>query len=106
MLQFVGHTRELGAPPRTLCTPLYSQNAGWYSIILQRFLLGGLAIAVPGEVHGLYQAWREYHQLPWETLVQPAIKLAREGFPISAAVAEALREEDMVKKIKNDPGLR
>ena len=106
MLQFVGHTRELGVPPCTLCTPLYSQNTGWYSIILQRFLLGGLAIAVPGEVHGLYQAWREYHQLPWETLVQPAIKLARECFPISAAVAEALREEDMVKKIKNDPGLR
>lgn len=76
------------------------------SIILQRFLLGGLAIAVPGEVHGLRRAWSDYHQLPWETLVQPAINLSRKGFPISAAVAEALSEEDMVKKIKNDPGLR
>ena len=76
------------------------------SIILQRFLLGGLAIAVPGEVHGLRRAWSDYHQLPWGTLVQPAINLSREGFPISAAVAEALSEEDMVKKIKNDPGLR
>ena len=105
MLQFEGHTRELDAPPCTLCTPLYSQNAGWYSIIL-RFLLGGLAIAVPGEVHGLLRAWREYHQLPWETLVQPAINLARDGFAISAAVAEVLREKDMIMKIKNDPGLR
>ena len=101
MLQFEGHTRELNAPPCTLCTP----NAGWYSIIL-RFLLGGLAIAVPGEVHGLHRAWREYHQLPWETLVQPAINLARDGFAISAAVAEVLREKDMIMKIKNDPGLR
>ena len=106
MLQFEGHTRELDAPPCTLCTPLYSQNAGWYSIILQRFLLGGLAIAVPGEVHGLRRAWREYHQLPWETLVQPAIDLARDGFPISTAVAEVLSEKDMVMKVKNDSGLR
>ena len=106
MLQFEGHTRELGAPPCTLCTPLYSQNAGWYSIILQRFLLGGLAIAVPGEVHGLRRAWREYHQLPWETLVQPAIDLARDGFPISTAVAEVPSEKDMVLKVKNYSGLR
>jgi len=73
---------------------------------LQHFFLGGLAIAVPGEVHGLRRAWREYHQLPWETLVQPAIDLAREGFPISAAVAEALSEKNMVTDIKDDSGLR
>ena len=106
MLQFVGHTREFDAPPCTPCTPLSSQAAGWYSIILQRFLLGGLAIAVPGEVHGLRRAWREYHHLPWEKLVQPAIDLARDGFAISAAVAEALSEEDILMKIKNDSGLR
>ena len=68
-------------------------------------LLGGLAIAVPGEVRGLRRAWRKYHRLPWETLVQPAIDLARNGFPISAAVADALND-DMVEKIKKDKGLR
>ena len=68
-------------------------------------LIGGLAIAVPGEVHGQYQAWKQYGRLPWKDLVQPAINLARNGFPISAAVAEALND-DMVKKIKEDPGLR
>ena len=68
-------------------------------------LLGGLAIAVPGEVRGLPRAWWDYHRLPWETLVQPAIDLARNGFPISAAVADALND-DMVEKIKKDKGLR
>ena len=73
---------------------------------LQHFFLGGLAIAVPGEVHGLHRAWKEYHQLPWETLVQPAIDLARDGFPISAAVAEVLSEKKMAIDIKDDSGLR
>ena len=68
------------------------------------FFQGGLAIAVPGEVHGQYKAWKEYGRLPWEALVQPAINLAREGFEISTAVADALKE--MVEKIKTDPGLR
>ena len=70
-----------------------------------RFLLGGLAIAVPGEVSGLYRAWKEYGWLPWKDLVKPAINLAIEGFKISDAVAEALNK-DMVEIIKTDPGLR
>ena len=68
------------------------------------FFQGGLAIAVPGEVHGQYKAWKEYGWLPWEALVQPAINLAREGFLLSTAVADVSKE--MVEKIKTDPGLR
>ena len=70
------------------------------------FLPGGLAIAVPGEVNGLYRAWKEYGWLPWKDLVQPAINLSREGFEISKAVADVLKEHTMVEKIKTDPGLR
>lgn len=45
--------------------------------------IGPLAIGVPGTVAGLWKAHQELGSLPWEALVEPAIKLAREGIPIS-----------------------
>jgi gamma-glutamyltranspeptidase/glutathione hydrolase len=44
---------------------------------------GCLAIGVPGTVAGLYKAHQSYGVLEWATLVQPAIDLASEGFPIT-----------------------
>ncbi|KAA8546871.1 hypothetical protein F0562_003300 [Nyssa sinensis] len=44
---------------------------------------GALSIAVPGELSGLHQAWKQYGRLPWERLVRPAEQLARKGFKIS-----------------------
>ena len=60
---------------------------------------------MPGEVHGHYQAWKQHGRLKWRDLVQPAIDLAKNGFEISAAVAQALNDE-IVEKIKEDAGLR
>ncbi|KAL0480377.1 glutathione hydrolase, partial [Acrasis kona] len=37
---------------------------------------GGLAIAVPSEVKGLYTAHKQYGKLDWKVLVEPAINLA------------------------------
>ena len=68
------------------------------------FCLGGLAIAVPGEVKGLYAAWKKYGKLPWQELVQPAINLTRDGFHIQLRLHEATEELRLV--IENDPGLR
>ncbi|XP_044174187.1 glutathione hydrolase 1 proenzyme-like [Acropora millepora] len=68
--------------------------------------IGGLAIAVPGEVKGMYQASQKYGRLPWRELVEPAIELARDGFEISAALAEALEQRDIKELIDEDPGLR
>ena len=100
-----GAESRFGAFRDTLCPPLdWSACAQVSDEFTTFFFQGGLAIAVPGEVHGQYKAWKEYGRLPWEALVQPAINLAREGFRLSATVAAALKE--MVEKIKTDPGLR
>jgi gamma-glutamyltranspeptidase/glutathione hydrolase len=48
------------------------------------------AVGVPGTVAGLHIAWKDHGKLPWRRLVEPAIKLARDGFPISEGLARSL----------------
>lgn len=54
--------------------------------------LGALAAGVPGTVAGLQRAHSLYGALPWRELVEPAISLARDGFPVSDRLASSLRE--------------
>ena len=63
-----------------------------------------MAIAVPGEVRGFHTIWKKYGKLPWATLVEPSIKLARYGFPLPPPVEVAMKRSE--KKIRADPGLR
>ncbi|XP_038883527.1 glutathione hydrolase 1-like [Benincasa hispida] len=46
-------------------------------------VVGALSVAVPGELAGLHEAWKQHGKLPWARLVQPAERLARLGFNIS-----------------------
>jgi gamma-glutamyltranspeptidase/glutathione hydrolase len=63
---------------------------------------GGLAVAVPGEVRGLGELVRRWGKLPFRRCVEPALRLASRGFPVSwrlardlgAVVAEAAKESD------------
>jgi gamma-glutamyltranspeptidase / glutathione hydrolase len=48
------------------------------------------AVAVPGTVRGLAAAHRRFGTLPWSQLLQPAIRLATEGFPINASLTDLL----------------
>jgi gamma-glutamyltranspeptidase/glutathione hydrolase len=52
-----------------------------------------LAVGVPGTVAGLHLAWKENGSLPWERLVEPAIRLARDGFPVTFGLAQSIAEE-------------
>lgn len=44
---------------------------------------GALSVAVPGELLGLHEAWKQYGKLPWSRLVRPAAHFAYNGFRIS-----------------------
>jgi gamma-glutamyltranspeptidase / glutathione hydrolase len=50
-----------------------------------------LAVGVPGTVAGLHLAWKEQGKLPWKRLVEPAVALARDGFPVSEGLAHSLK---------------
>jgi gamma-glutamyltranspeptidase / glutathione hydrolase len=52
-----------------------------------------LAVGVPGTVAGLHLAWKEQGKLPWKRLVEPAVALARDGFPVSDGLARSLKAE-------------
>ena len=43
----------------------------------------GLASGVPGELRGLEYLHNNYGLLPWEDLIMPAVKVARDGFPVT-----------------------
>ncbi len=55
-----------------------------------RHRAGAWAAGVPGTVRGLGLAHARWGKLAWADLVQPAARLAREGFPISADLARSL----------------
>ena len=52
-------------------------------------LVGHLAAGVPGSVAGLWEVHRRYGSKPWTELLRPAIRLAADGFPVSAGIARA-----------------
>ncbi|HZY83069.1 MAG TPA: gamma-glutamyltransferase [Cyclobacteriaceae bacterium] len=53
---------------------------------------GHLASGVPGSVDGMTEAYREFGTLPWPDLIQPAIDLAINGFPLTQREAGWMNE--------------
>ena len=55
---------------------------------------GSLAVGVPGAVAGMEAAYERFSQLKdWNKLLEPAISLARNGFPLTALQAENLNKK-------------
>jgi gamma-glutamyltranspeptidase/glutathione hydrolase len=66
------------------------------NVIPNKSTLGGLAVGVPGTVAGLVALHEKFGTLPWETLVQPAIDLARKGYVVTT------KQEQSFKSKKDD----
>ena len=48
-------------------------------------LVGAGSVAVPGSLAAVERAWQRFGRLPWRELFEPAIRAARDGFPLPAA---------------------
>jgi gamma-glutamyltranspeptidase/glutathione hydrolase len=58
---------------------------------LSESIVGWRAPGVPGTVRGLEMASRKYGRKSWKDLVMPAVKLARDGFPVSYMLSASLK---------------
>jgi gamma-glutamyltranspeptidase/glutathione hydrolase len=89
------------APARAF-RDMYLDSAG--NPVAERSLAGHLASGVPGSVDGMVQAHAKYGSLPWSELIQPAIDLARNGFPLTKREAKNLTDEqESLKKYNTVP---
>jgi len=63
----------------------------------------GLSVGTPGALHALKTAHRKYGKIKWEKLFAPAIKIARDGYPISQKMFANLKS---IQHLKDSDGLR
>ena len=63
-------------------------------------VVGGKSVGVPGVVRMLEMVHKTHGKLPWRELFQPAIQLARQGFPISPLLYDRLSKEKYLPQIE------
>ncbi len=71
----------------------------WAKVREDRNVHGPLSVAVPGVVDGMRVAYEHFAELPWSTLLQPAIGCAEEGLLIDWFAVEAIASaaQDLVR---------
>jgi gamma-glutamyltranspeptidase / glutathione hydrolase len=74
--------------PAAAYRDMYLDESGEYLQDLSR--VGALAVGVPGTVEGMITALEHHGRLPLEVVMEPAIRLAREGYPLSFTMANDL----------------
>ncbi|MDQ1898870.1 gamma-glutamyltransferase [Paracoccus sp. WLY502] len=60
----------------------------------RRNMVGPSAVAVPGNLRGWFLMQRRHGRLPWADVVDPAIRVAARGFPVSPYLHGAIREHE------------
>jgi gamma-glutamyltranspeptidase/glutathione hydrolase len=67
--------------PAAATANMYLDGKG--NVMAEASVVGYRAIAVPGSVAGLVYAEKKYGKLSLERVIQPAIRLAQDGFPLA-----------------------
>jgi len=85
------------AAPRRANRDMFLDEDG--NVDPERARFSHLSAGVPGTVAGLWRAHRDYGTLPWKRVVEPAIRLARDGFEVTYDLAGLLasRKERMCR---------
>ena len=83
--------------PAKASRDMYLDSAG--NAITEKSIFGHLAAGVPGSVDGMVKAHAKFGKLSWAEVVQPALDLAKNGFPITESQAEEFAEiQEPLKK--------
>jgi gamma-glutamyltranspeptidase/glutathione hydrolase len=86
-----GAVSALNASGRSgaLATPAFFREAGLDAVPET----GALSVSVPGAVAGWVDAHERFGTKPFAELLQPAIRMARDGFPVSTRLAMDIEEQ-------------
>ena len=68
-----------------------------------RSLTGPLAAGIPGAVAGMAEMHRRFGRLPWRELIDPAIRLAQDGFVVDSPRARAFADTASLKRLRRFP---
>jgi gamma-glutamyltranspeptidase / glutathione hydrolase len=81
--------------PLAATETMYQDAKG--NILSDDSVVGYRSIATPGSVAGLVYAEKKYGKLGLKRVMEPAIKLARDGFALSAEEADELTDHDLAR---------
>lgn len=81
--------------PAAASEKMYLDGQG--NVVENASLVGYKAAAVPGSVAGMVYALKKYGKLPLRQVIAPAVKLAREGYPLTFEDAEDLRDSHLAQ---------
>lgn len=89
---FDNYTVAPGAATPTMYTPVSETWPDYLETVDQQNRIGYRAVAVPGALKGWCALEADYGRLGLETVLQPAIRYARRGFPVSPYLVESIRQ--------------
>ncbi len=80
--------------PEDVFTPIAPDDPLSYDVEDRRNIVGGAAIATPGNLAGWCAMHERFGRLPFADVTQPAIRLAERGFTVTHYLEGAVRESE------------